>query len=56
MGSCCSTDEDKQNINIDRKDNTRKKPADKGSKNTGIFSSSINSFPLFFVNLSEKYS
>lgn len=28
MGSCCSTDEDKGNINISRKDQKMKKPAD----------------------------
>lgn len=32
MGSCCSTDEDKQNIDVSRKGDGRKKPSDKGSK------------------------
>ena len=29
MGACCSTEEDKENINIDKKSGKNKKPSDK---------------------------
>ena len=32
MGACCSTEEDKDNINIDKKGGTNKRPDNKGSK------------------------
>jgi hypothetical protein len=32
MGACCSTEEDKDNINIDKKSGQNKRPDNKGSK------------------------
>jgi hypothetical protein len=48
MGACCSTEEDKENINIGTKSGSNKKPADrKGGKIIQLFLSNASKFSWF---------
>jgi hypothetical protein len=58
MGACCSTEEDKENINIDHKSGQNKKPSKgkKGGKASFISRPLKNPFSLFLTfNFSLLY-